>query len=77
MRNIRDLTDLSLLPTGKTGTMVIKISVDERQPPIGNLTWCPGQSPVPFAGWMNLLAILAEVIDEPPASMDVEGAPQG
>lgn len=46
---------------------VITIRVDHRGPPAGEVVVDDGP-PMPFAGWLQLLAILAAALPEEPAS---------
>jgi hypothetical protein len=49
---------------------MIEIWLNERLPPSGRVVIAPGEEPMPFDGWLQLLNILGDVItqDQPSGS---------
>jgi hypothetical protein len=60
------------VPVGATVTPMIRIWVESAHPPCGRVVF-EGQSGRIFAGWLDLLSILADAI----ASGPVDGPPDG
>lgn len=55
--------------------LVIKIWVDADDPPTGRVVACFGDPPQPFAGWLQLLAILAQAVSRDRFPVKPPGGP--
>ncbi len=45
----------------------IRLRIDEREPPVGEVLTEHGES-APFSGWLDLLRVLSEALEDPPGS---------
>ena len=49
--------------------MLIRLRISEREPPIGEMVAEDGE-PAPFSGWLDLLRVLSEALDDAAATGD-------
>jgi hypothetical protein len=59
--DIRHLTDVALSPSCQVGHVLIRIQLEESDPPLGSACAEEG-SPVGFQGWLELLRVLADLL---------------
>ena len=64
MRNITELSDVRFGTPCDDGRVLIKIWIDEPSPPRGRTETEEGEER-PFAGWLQLLAMLNELLEQP------------
>ena len=61
--DIGQVANVSWRRQEQTGGVDIRIEVEHRRPLAGRV-WPAGHAPAPFAGWLELLAVLERLLDE-------------
>ncbi len=64
--------DVFALSPSKDATVDIRLRIDEREPPVGEVM-AEDRQPSPFSGWLDLLRVLSETLEDPRGFGDRRG----